>query len=275
MIPQSFGSCVYSEDSIWQQVFGNRIKCNDYHDSDHRVQTQFWNENYFIFSSIGTKAKYQKNRFIGWSESETAEFVELGINSVKYTYNHVIKQYNPFGDHHVQFKYKGVTYSNSGQQISFPANPNPWPIYDDGQNLFTLEIFIDEIYGQQIGAEFNLTGSLINSTVKDLLKQAANALPSTLGINNDISNNRVAVKVVKFSTNKTEMVVLNRVARDKSNKTFRFDFNFVLTYDVDQGQFESFFKQFKAKKYDVAEINIYGAALRNGVWKGKRIIGRD
>ncbi|PHQ61134.1 MAG: hypothetical protein COC08_06060 [Maribacter sp.] len=70
------------------------------------------------------------------------------------------------------------------------------------------------------------------------------------------------------------MVIVNRVARAKSNKTHRFDFNFLLTYDVDKGKFAGFFKQFKAKKYDVAQVNIYGAALRNGVWKGKRIIGK-
>lgn len=93
------------------QIFGNQIKCNDYHDSTHRIQTQFWNEDYFIFSSIGAKAKYQKKRWIGWSESSTASLVELGINNVKYTYNHALKQYNPFGDTHVTYKYKGNTYS--------------------------------------------------------------------------------------------------------------------------------------------------------------------
>ena len=204
--PQTFGSCVYSEDSIWQQVFGNRIKCNDYHDSTHRIQTQFWNENYFIFSSIGTKAKYQKKRTIGWSESGTAEFVELGINSVKYTYNHALKQYNPFGDTHVTYKYKGNTYSiETGQQTNFPANPNPWPIYDDDQKLYTLEIYIDDIYGKTIDEEISLTAGNLNSAVKELLKNAANSIPSWTGINSDLANNKVAVKVVKFGTSKTYM----------------------------------------------------------------------
>jgi len=70
------------------------------------------------------------------------------------------------------------------------------------------------------------------------------------------------------------MLVAKKLSRGLSESTHRFDFNFLLTYDLYNGNF-NFFKQFNAKKYDVAEIDIYGAALRNGVWKGKRVIGKD
>lgn len=277
LIPQKFGSCLYSEDSLWQQAFGNRIKCNDYHDSEHRIQTQFWNENYFIYASIGTKAKYQKKRFIGWSESETADYVELGINSIKYTYNHNVNQYNPFTETHLQFKYKGVTYNQNGTRASLPTNPDPWPIFNENQVFYSLDIYIDDIFGQTIDETINLDGENINDAIEDLLEMAANSLPSTLDLQNDINGNKVAVKILKFSTNKTEVVIANRVIRHKSNARKTFDFNFLLTLpdNVSDPNFKDFLKQFSATKYDVAEVDLYGAGLRGNIWKGKRITAKD
>ena len=55
---QDFGTCAYSENSLFQQIFGNTVKCNDYFDDKHRIQTKVYNENYLIFASIGVSAKY-------------------------------------------------------------------------------------------------------------------------------------------------------------------------------------------------------------------------
>ncbi len=273
LVPQSFGSCSYSENSIWQQIFGSRIKCNDYHDSKHRVQTQFWNENYFLWASIGTKVKYQKKRLIGWSESETADFVELGINSVKFTYTNVVKQYNPLSTSPIMYKYKGVTYDLNGQPLNFPANPNPWPYYNKDQTVFELNIFIDNNI-KPIFIDTDLGD--VNKAINSLIKSAANSLPSYLNFKDDVNKNKVRVNIMKIFSDKTEIVVANRISRDKSSTSYRFDLNFVLTLKSDGSSINAkFFEQFKAKKYDVAEVNLYGAALRNGVWKGKQIIGID
>ncbi|MEM1260682.1 MAG: hypothetical protein AAGH81_19315 [Bacteroidota bacterium] len=274
--PMTFGVCDYALNSIWEKIFGDRVKCNDYHDSKHRIQTQFWNENYFLWASIGMKAKYQKKRFIGWSQSSTADFIELGINTVKYTWNHP-KQYNPFNDHHVKFKYKGVTYRTDGtQSYDPPKNPNPWPIYNDGQILIPLEITIDDILGNDKW-DINwdgVTAGDINSGVKELLKLAKSTLNSQF--RSDLANNKVMVRIVRYAPTKTDVIVSNRIKRAKSYTDFKFDTNFLLTFDSSN---DNFFKalaaQLKAKKYSDVEVDIYGAGLRRGVWKGKRILGKD
>ncbi|MCF6296821.1 MAG: hypothetical protein L3J08_02375 [Flavobacteriaceae bacterium] len=113
----------------------------------------------------------------------------------------------------------------------------------------------------------------VNKAIESLLKAAAKSLPKALNLQNDVDNNKVRINVVKIFPNKTEMLVKNRIARDKEMETYRFDFNFLLSYTGENNLFKLFFDQFNAKKYDVAVVDIYGAALRNGVWKGKRITG--
>ena len=140
--PMSFGTCKYSENSIWQSIFGNRVKCNDYHDSTHRVQTQFYNENYLLFNKIGMKVKYQKKRFIGCSQSGTADYVEMGINSLMFNYKNPYTLHNPFSTHHIKYKYKGVTYDMQGRVIQDSMIEPAWPISNESQILIPLVIEI-------------------------------------------------------------------------------------------------------------------------------------
>ncbi|MCK0160480.1 hypothetical protein [Allomuricauda sp. F6463D] len=277
--PQGFRTCVYDEDSIWESIFGDREKCNEYHDSTHRVQTQFWNENYFLWASIGTKVKYQKKRLIGWSESSTAEYVQLGINAVKFTYNYVLKPNAPMVTKHVTYKYKGVVYDGEtgnvlvGQQ---PPRPKDWPVWGEDEKLIDLEIYVDDIFGKTINKQIEFTVGNLNSSVYNLLAKITKT--SLTSLKNEINQDKVAVKIVRFSDNKMEMIDMNRIKRGKSNETHRFDFNFLLTlgYGIDSGNVNfDFFKQFKAKKYDVAKVDIYGLALRNGTIKGSKVIAAD
>lgn len=277
--PQTFRTCIYDEKSLWQKVFGNRVKCNEYHDSTHRVQTQFWNENYFLWASIGTKVKYQKKRLVGWSESSTAEYVQLGINAVKFTYNYVEKPSAPMVTKHVTYKYKGVVYDGEtgrvlvGQQ---PPRPKDWPVWGEDDKLIDLEIYVDDIFGKTINKQIEFTVGNLNSAVYNLLAKITKT--SLTSLKNEINQDKVSVNIVRFSENKMEIIDMNRIKRGKSNESHRFDFNFLLTlgYDLGSGNVNfDFFKQFKAKKYDVAKVDIYGLALRNGVIKGSKVIAAD
>lgn len=277
--PMTFGSCAYSPDSIWQKAFGERVKCNDYHDSTHRVQTQFWNENYFVWASIGSKVKYQKKRWIGWSKSTTADFVEIGLNSVKYTWHHT-KQYNPFSDHHLKFKYKGVTYYTDGtQSYDGPINPNPWPLHNKEEILVPLVIQIDDILGnEKWSIDFKgITAGDLNNGVKELLKLAASSVPSNTGLQENLRKNNIDVQIVRYAPSETNVIVSNRIKRQTDGDAiFRFDSNFLLTYDSTEKQIlKTLIGQINAKKYSNVEVDLYGAAYRNGVLKGKRIKGKD
>lgn len=266
--PQSFGLCVYSENSLFQQVFGNTVKCNDYHDSTHRIQTKVFNENYFLWSNIGVSAKYQKKRFIGWSRSGTSDGVVLGINRATYTYEDPLSPYNALDPNRVIFKYAGTSYDIMGNVIpDYPINPKSWP-FNPRATLGALEV---TILGQEV--YYPISGADANESINQLLSQARGVVP---GLNDDLNDNEVGVNIVKYLPNKFKVAIADVVetAPEKAKKVF--DVNFLLTYNsntTNNLNLQAFAEQLNAKKYDEYEIDMYGAGLRGGIWKGKRIIG--
>ena len=142
--------------------------------------------------------------------------------------------------------------------------------------MIPLEITIDDILGNDKW-DINwdgVTAGDINSGVKELLKLAKSTLNSQF--RSDLANNKVMVRIVRYAPTRTDVIVSNRIKRAKSYTDFKFDTNFLLTFDSSN---DNFFKalaaQLKAKKYSDVEVDIYGAGLRRGVWKGKRILGKD
>lgn len=267
LIPQNFGTCAYSENSLFQQVFGNTVKCNDYHDSTHRIQTKVWNENYLIFATVGVSAKYQKKRFIGWSESVTSDEVRLGINHAIYTYKSPISPYNPFDPSRVVVKYKGISYDLYGNIVqNFPIEPNAWP-YAQNETVGEVDI---EIFGAEL--YYPLTGNQANSTINQLLSLIRS---NFTGLGNDLNQDKVGVNIIKFLPNEFKIVRTDIVKKHSSQVKETFDVNFLLTLKNSSDlNFKTFTDQINSEKYDDLDIDIYGAALRNGVWKGKRIVGK-
>ena len=267
LVPQSFGVCAYSEDSIFQQIFGNTVKCNDYHDSDHRIQTKVWNENYLIWSSVGASAKYQKKRLVGWSESSTSDGVRLGINHAIYTYKTNISPYNAIDPKRVIFKYKGVNYDMYGNVVpKYPINSSAWP-FPQNETLGAIEIYIfgDDQY-------WPLTGKDANKSINQLLSQARSAIS---GLSNDMTQDKVGVQIVKFLPSSFEITQTDILLKHSSQAKKIFDFNFLLKFNSSSsGWYSTVTDQLNAKKYEKIEIDMYGAALRNNVWKGKRIQGK-
>ena len=273
--PMSFGACQYSEDSIWQSIFGNRVKCNDYHDSTHRVQTQFYNENYGLFAKIGMKVKYQKKRFIGWSQSSTADFVEMGINSLMFTYKNPNSIYNPWANEHVKYKYKGITYNFQGRVVQDRVIEPAWPIDNEDEVLIPLVIEINDIIFPKWDIYFEgVTAGNLNDGIKEVLKGAKGALGSAF--RKELQDNKVKVRIVRYGKNETQIVVSNRVTRAKSKTQYKFPPSFLLSYNSKNGTnaWKIFQDQLNAKKHDKVVIDMYGAALRRNVLKGKRVIGK-
>ncbi|WP_396632920.1 hypothetical protein [Maribacter sp. R86514] len=267
LVPQNFGSCSYTENSIFQQIFGNTVTCNDYHDSTHRIQTKVWNENWLLWASVGASAKYQKKRLIGWSESSTSDGVRLGINHAIYTYNSSVSPYNAVDPKRVIFKYKGVNYNQYGNVVtSYPINSSAWP-FPQNETLGAIEIYIfgDDQY-------FPLTGKEANKTINDLLSQARGAIR---GLSNDMNNDKVGVQIVKFLPSSFKVTQTDILLKNSSKAKKTFDFNFLLSFNSgSSGVFQTVANQLNAEKYDKIEIDMYGAALRNNVWKGKKIRGK-
>ncbi len=273
--PMSFGACQYSEDSIWQSIFGNRIKCNDYHDSTHRVQTQFYNENYGLFNKIGMKVKYQKKRFVGWSQSGTADFVEMGVNSLMFTYKSPINIKNPWANEHVKYKYKGVTYDFQGRVIQDRIIEPAWPLDNEKEVLIPLVIEINDFIAPKWNIRFGgFTAGHLNDAIKAVLKEAKGALGSVF--KKELADNKVKVRIVRYGKDDIKIVVASRVTRGKSYTDYKFPPTFLLSYNSENGDnvWKHFIDQLNTTKHENVYIDMYGAALRRNVLKGKRVIGK-
>jgi len=266
LAPHTFPVAQYTENSIFQQFFGNTVDVNQYHTSEHRIKTKFWNQNYLLWATIGAEARYQKKRFIGWSESDTSDGVRLGINSAVYTYNSNFSPYNPNDPNRVTLKYKGISYNSIGQVVpQYPMTPTLWPITPTATvGALEITIFGNDIY-------YPLSGSTANSTINSLLSQARSIVP---GLNADLDNDKVSVNVIKYLPGKFQITEADIVKKHRSEASQNFDFNFLIKLKPDTSLFATLANQLNASKYTSIEIDMYGAALKNNVWLGTRIRGK-
>ena len=86
---------------------------------------------------------------------------------------------------------------------------------------------------------------------------------------------KIGVNIIKYLPRKTKIVRTDILKAHQSQAKENFDTNFVITITNNSGaNFQTFTDQLNAKKYDDLDIDIYGAALKDGVWKGKRIRGK-
>ncbi|PIB27557.1 hypothetical protein BFP77_11755 [Maribacter sp. 4U21] len=266
LAPHTFPVAQYTENSLFQKIFGNTIDVNQYHDSTHRIKTKFWNQNYLLWATVGAEARYQKKRFIGWSESDTSDGVRLGINNAVYTYTSNVSPYNPNDPNRVILKYKGVSYNPSGQVVpQYPMAPSTWPI-NQTATVAALEI---TIFGNDI--YYPITGSTANSTINNLLSQARSIVP---GLNADLEADKVRVNIVKYLPNSFQVTEADILLKHRSEASKTFDFNFLISFKSSSSGFSHLANQLNAEKYKSIEIDMYGAALRNNVWLGTRIRGK-
>lgn len=94
--------------------------------------------------------------------------------------------------------------------------------------------------------------------------------------NNELKDNKVKVRIVRYGKNDTQILVTNRVTRRKSYTDFKFPPSILLSYNSENGTnaWKIFADQLNAKKHEKVTIDMYGSALRRDVLKGKRVIGK-
>jgi len=114
-------------------------------------------------------------------------------------------------------------------------------------------------------------------------------LPSTLNFNQDLDANRVGVRQVNVLSTKTEVTVSNKVqSGDGEIYDYDFDFAWFVEWSFDgpggdpnspQGggfPWEEVIENLVAgKAFEAKAVDIYGLAVKDGIIKGRRIVGAD
>ena len=295
-----------------QNIFGKSYACRDYFNHRRRIKTEFWDQNWGFYKSVGILTKTQKRRFGIWWASKSDE-IHLGINYIHLRYNIPQPQINSFS-HPELFpnnSYQNPIYMWDGTfnvkieqilgktfaEVQLDLPNGKLPFFDFG-NSELLNIYIPKVY-KKGKYNLNLTTQDITSesNIKALYKMGIDFLKSS-GITNSGKNPKFTVTYQKDYDNIETVYFAERFSKKNENKIkhkFYSSANFTIGYawndapkpilapDGTQiGTDYSGTGKFKVKPaddyfrdYTYYKLDFYGMARRGSTWKGNRIIRED
>ncbi|MEZ5043643.1 MAG: hypothetical protein R2828_27345 [Saprospiraceae bacterium] len=257
-----------NSNTLWNSVFGPSADCSDYFDNKRRVKTKIWNQNFFVYSSIGMSVRSQKQTLGAWWPRKISE-IEVGYEYVSFLYPGV--DYSPNVGIPDPFSIFSLPNGTLVDRWGRTVRENPlndvfvdWPFRND--DLFSIDIYLGFLDANVIDYDFN--PSDFNSNLKSWLRTYVRA---TLG---DLSEE--PVNIFDFNRLRTAFTAANESFNDtnenKIQKTFDFNTGQITfggnIYSLGLG---SFGIDFSAEGYDEAEILIWGAGRDGSVQRGNRV----
>ncbi|OXA80302.1 hypothetical protein SAMN05444397_10257 [Flavobacterium aquidurense] len=280
--------CDGNRDTSWfQSLFGTNKSCINYFDSRHRIKTEFWNQSWGVYSSIGVQTRVQvKTAGIWWASD--ADELYLGINKVYLKYNYPdpkINTNNPFSSdplpplYMYNNEYKLLADDGNFRLVNISPGTN-LPFFGFGSDN-PLNIYIRQLPkpNYQINSESN---------IKELYKLGIKFLKSTFnsGAKNEFiityQKNATEIEVVYFGE-KYKKINDNQIQRKFDSQIFEFLVGVSYgsytapTLDNPTGAPKPSYS-FKIEKggtfrnYTYHELDIYALGRRGGTWSGTRMI---
>jgi hypothetical protein len=288
-------------------IFGTSYVCRDYFGKKHRIKTEFWDQDWGFYESVGILTKTQRKRFWVWWASKSDE-IHLGINHINLRYNFSQPQINSYshpelfpknsyqnpiymwdGKFHVETsEILGKTFAKA--QLDLPSGKLPF--FDFG-NKEHLNIYIPKLY-KKGKHNINLTTQDITSqgNIKALYKMGIDLLKKVTGSG---KNKNFAVTYQKDYNNIETVYFAERFNKKSENKIkhkFYSNFKFLVSWAWNDapkpiyapngtliGTDYSGTGKFKVKPvkenfrdYTYYKLDFYGMARRGNTWKGNRII---
>lgn len=294
-----------------QNIFGKSYVCRNYFDSKHRIKTEFWDQSWGIYKSVGILTKTQRKRFGIWWASKSDE-IHLGINHILLRYNFPQPQINSYShpDLFPLNSYKNPIYlwdnklmvsiSNTGPSFFVDTQLNisdgKLPFFDFGNDKI-LNIYIPKLY-KKGKYNLNLTTQDITSqsNIKQLYKMGIDFLNSS-SVANSGKKKTFAVTYQKDHANIEVIYFAERLKKTNDNyikKKFYSDLGFtiswawndkpkpimspngtgtVITTDYSgTGKFSIKTADDYFRNYTYYKLDFYGMAKRGNTWKGNRMI---
>lgn len=279
--------CQPSKTSLFQNIFGTNIACINYFDSKHRIKTEFWNQSWLVYKSVGVQVRTQVKKVWIWWASEADE-IYLGVNRIYMRFNFPepkITYFNPsYSNPEVPvYMYKGEF--NVQQYTPGILTNAPFIIADSGLPFFNFGGDILNIYIRKLPYLDNY----------DIKSERNIKAVYQLGINflrNKINFDDPHEFVVSYQKSPTEIEVIYFGERYQSfnnnqiKRTFYKDTEFVVsaTYNTTPYNPNSStpygnwkFKvdkpsQSMARNYTYFELDVYGLARKGSTWSGSRMI---
>ena len=227
-----------SSSTLWN-LFGPSSDCSDHFSKRERVKTKIWNQNFYVFSSLGMSVRKQK-RFgrVWWANK--ADELELGCSFLDFEFPTGIDRGSPFQDQNRIDQLFGIR-MNDGTFFDFRGNVlNSGPVFEAMQsiadNLPETEI-VNGIENIEVRVFVNVFGRRFNETFRagdyfdwrDLLDSQIEGLVN--GVLRDIDPNAgLRDDEIEFIDPSTDRMVataqaIERNRRNIANMSHYFDFN--------------------------------------------------
>ncbi|RIY38147.1 hypothetical protein CKY20_00960 [Capnocytophaga canis] len=266
-------------------ITGQSTVSEDYFDRRHRVKTEFWNQNYGFYKSVGISVRNQVRRLRVWWASDADE-LSLGIN-------------------YIHLKYKIPTAPMPQAYVNFNTNPNPLTYMYKGQIYFdntsgsiintlrtekielpffkfnnreVLNIFIPNIpvIGGRVNYSLHTNDILSQGNIAEIYKQGIKMLKSMAPEQKEF----VAVKENKFQNEFDVVYFTERYQATNTNKIKKHisrDYGVFLGLEMvgknSQGfSYSPIIGVPPLKSYSVIKVDFYGMARRGNQWKGARLV---
>ena len=274
--------CAGGVNSLWEQIFGATHSCSYFMPNNRCVTTEFWNQNYFIFASVGCKSYFEKKICVNflwmstcWWEKSYPDQIELGVNAIQYEYNFNVPVFNAaaYNQSTTFFSFNGVNYNQFGQVI---------PTMPTGKGKFQFDTESSKWVMDIVVLGYQITAIDMNSAIDALAMQLVNNLPSSSSARAQIiqkmQNDQIkfnVVNAVPFS-NKVKFITTDVEWTSNDHRlTHYFDFNFTFTWNNDMTGWSDYLYGLNgATAYTNVEADIYGAAFYANQWGGSRLLFR-
>jgi hypothetical protein len=261
--------------NIWDDIFGPAESCHDYFESDKRIKTKVWSQNYFIFASVGIKVESQ-NRFLRIWWADDIDEVELGYTSVYFEYD-LPQPVWPVRPYVYQYQYGDAIIDQYGRYVG-PAYGGPqsifekFPLEDPSKRLLTIYLFepLETILGK---SSIDFTAADVNSGIESLVKQGFNALSSYLRRS---TQGTATIVYPNAQRNKLRFLFTNWVRTNANDNkiTETFDWNTATIGFSTTGPSVSPIYD-SPRSYSRFMAIAYGMGRRGGTWKGSRVVLDD
>lgn len=277
---------------LLQNIFGTTYVCRNYFDRKHRIKTEFWDQKWLIYTSVGVLTKTQRKRFWIWWASKSDE-IHLGINRILLKYDFPQPEINSYS-HPELFPKKSnknpiylwdskfiVNYSNNSlnfveTQIDLPNGHLP---FFDFKKKNILNIYIPKLY-KKGKYNLNLTTDdmLSQSNIKALYQMGIDFLKSSPISNSGALNTPFVVTYQRDYNNIEVLYFGERYKKNNDNyikRKFYSNVSFLIgAVWSDSGGWSFNVKAPKSyfRNYKHYDLDFYGMARRGGTWRGNRMI---
>ena len=266
--------------NIWDDIFGPAESCISKFDSDERIKTKAWNQNYGLFSSLGVKVESQ-NRFLRIWWAEKANELELRYSICSFEYDIPSFTYPTLG-YTYTYEYGDYIIDQYGmiqQNLVTPKNYfERFPIEDPASKVISIYLSHDirNLFGIS-SSSFDINGADINNAVKSLVKTAYSKVSNAL---NTQINGKSAVIVFPDNLNPGKLHFVyanwsnNNTNDNKITKTF--DWRTAVIGFKTGGSSGTSVSQFDvAKSYSSFQVACYGVGRKGSKWRGSKVILSD